>query len=155
MAKASIKLVCEKCGREFVHEKICYNRSDANNYEDWASRNITICPDCYKAEMQAAEAKKRAEQSAEAAEEAKKLSLPALTGSEKQVAWANTLRHKMLVKYGIDHGFANGKTIDDLKSILDDCLSGKIQTTESDIHKLQMMYAAWTETSAKWFIDHR
>lgn len=43
-----------------------------------------LCLDCYE--------KKRAEKAKVAEKEAKKMELPELSGSEKQVAWANTIR---------------------------------------------------------------
>lgn len=52
----------------------------------YAIENYSLCPEC--------EAKKRAEDSAKAADEAKEKGLPALSGSEKQIAWAETLRQK-------------------------------------------------------------
>lgn len=47
-----------------------------------------LCYECYKAKQ----AKQRAAESQAAAEAAKSAGLPALTGSEKQVAWAETIR---------------------------------------------------------------
>lgn len=47
-----------------------------------------LCYECYKAEQ----AKQRAAESQTASEAAKSSGLPALTGSEKQVAWAETIR---------------------------------------------------------------
>lgn len=47
-----------------------------------------LCPECYKKEQ----AEKRANANAEAAKKSAEMDLPKLEGSEKQVAWANTLR---------------------------------------------------------------
>lgn len=47
-----------------------------------------LCYECYKAEQ----AKQRAAASQAAAEAAKSSGMPALTGSEKQVAWAEAIR---------------------------------------------------------------
>ena len=51
-----------------------------------------LCSDCYRAELDA----KRAAESAAAAEAAKEAGLPTLVGSEKQVAWAETIRQKAM-----------------------------------------------------------
>lgn len=47
-----------------------------------------LCPECYSAKLAA----DRAAASAAAAEQAKATGLPALTGSDKQIAWAETIR---------------------------------------------------------------
>lgn len=47
MARADAHCKCEICGAEFTMYKYCYNRRDANQYEEWAAENITLCPDCY------------------------------------------------------------------------------------------------------------
>lgn len=49
-----------------------------------------ICPDCYRAEQDAA----RAAAAAAAAEQAQAAGLPALSGSTKQIAWAEQIRAK-------------------------------------------------------------
>lgn len=47
-----------------------------------------VCADCYKEQLQ----KKIEEENKKALEETKRMELPALKGTEKQVAWANALR---------------------------------------------------------------
>lgn len=56
------------------------------------------CPECYK--IQKEEEKVKA--NAAAAEKAKEMELPELEGTEKQVAWANTLRQQMIEKATIE-----------------------------------------------------
>lgn len=93
MAKATAHCICRKCGKEFTVEKTCYNRTMANEFESYASNHYDECPDCYRARMaeeRAKEAKKREEQIA-------KYELPELKGSEKQVAWAKSLRMKTIL----------------------------------------------------------
>lgn len=51
-----------------------------------------LCEDCYKEYLK----EKREKDNAEAAQIAIEMELPELTGSEKQVAWANTLRNKLI-----------------------------------------------------------
>jgi len=59
MAQARIDIICETCGKEFTHTKICFNRKEADSYEEWAKENITVCPDCYKEACRKFEEKKR------------------------------------------------------------------------------------------------
>lgn len=54
-----------------------------------------ICPECY--EKKRKEDRKR--ENREAAEKSSEMGLPELLGSEKQVAWANTIRIKFAVKF--------------------------------------------------------
>lgn len=51
-----------------------------------------LCPDCYRAKLEA----ERAAASAAAAEAAQAASLPALAGTPRQIAWAETIRAKQL-----------------------------------------------------------
>lgn len=86
MAKAIVMCKCEKCGKEFKKEKICHNRAEADNFEEWAKENCTECPECYKARMELLRTQK-------AKEIKEKYDLPEIVGaSEKQVAYANSLR---------------------------------------------------------------
>lgn len=92
MAKASVKLICEVCGESFTWFRQCGNRDEANRVEKWARESITVCPRC------SFEAKKELENE-KAKEKTEKLSLPRLEGTEKQVAWANTIRLKFVEVY--------------------------------------------------------
>lgn len=87
MAKASVSIFCTGCNKEFKHEKICYNRDQANAYEDWARVNITLCPACYRELMQ--ENERRAQEKALDGVE-----LAELTGTEKQTRWATDIRRE-------------------------------------------------------------
>ena len=82
MAKVDIKLKCDKCGNEFRHQHYCINRSDAENYKNWAVETITVCPECYKKQ-----------QSENIVNE---FNLPELKGTEKQINYANNLRFKWI-----------------------------------------------------------
>lgn len=93
MAKATAICTCEKCGNTFKREKICYNRAEANSFEVWAVANCTECPDCYKERKQA----ERETENKAVEEKASELSLPELSGSPKQIAWASTIRAKIIV----------------------------------------------------------
>lgn len=90
MAKAVARCKCKTCGSEFTATKICYNRRDADSWEEWASSNFDECSDCYKARKQ----KERDAANAASAEENKSMGWAVLTGSPKQIAWAETIRAK-------------------------------------------------------------
>lgn len=88
MAKAMITIICGTCGREFTHSKNCYNRDDANHYEEWARDHITTCPECYGKAMRA----KLDAQTAEARKTIEGMEFSELVGTDKQIAWASDIR---------------------------------------------------------------
>lgn len=55
MAKATANCICDTCGSEFVKEKKCYNRREADDWEKWAESNLRECPSCYYKRMAAEE----------------------------------------------------------------------------------------------------
>lgn len=69
-----------------------------------------LCPECYKKKIE--EEKER--KNREAAEKSAEMELPELTGTEKQVAWATTLRMEFIKKY--EKKIAEGK--ENLEKIL-------------------------------------
>ena len=48
MAKAEAHCKCQTCGRTFTVCKDCFNRTNANSFEEYAAANYTECPDCYR-----------------------------------------------------------------------------------------------------------
>lgn len=98
-----------------------------------------LCPECYEAKLQA----DREAANADAAKKAKEMELPELTGTEKQVAWANTLRHRLVERFEakIKEGFTpsvakrHGITEEKLRATLQNILQ--------------------TKTEAKWYIENR
>ena len=76
MAKAIATCKCEKCGKEFIVTAFKNSRREADNFVDWAERNITECNECKK----------------EAVED----NGPELTGSEKQISWAKDIRANLV-----------------------------------------------------------
>lgn len=85
MAKYTVK--CEKCGKEYQIE--LFGKMDRR---DWVIEHGThICDDC-KAAERAAENAENAASNAEAG-------LPQLTGTEKQIAWAETIRAEKLAAF--------------------------------------------------------
>ena len=92
MARATVHCVCATCGKEFTHIKDCFNRKEADSYEEWASVNIDECPECRRARLK----RENAERAAALIE---RYGFPEITGvSEKQIGYANDLRNKYLCK---------------------------------------------------------
>ena len=124
---------CGHEGRVNIIGKERYRQSKADSH---FSR---LCPECYEKKRQ----EENAEANAASSEKAKELGLPELKGTEKQVAWANTLRQQLLEKFEakIKEGFTSsvakrhGITEEKLRATLQNILS--------------------TKTDAKWYIDNR
>ena len=95
MAKGTAACTCCECGKSFTASKILASRDQANSWEEWAKSNIIECDECKEKARQA----EREEANKKAAESAKEFELPELTGSEKQVAWANTIRVGYYTEY--------------------------------------------------------
>ncbi|MFD1674104.1 hypothetical protein [Alicyclobacillus fodiniaquatilis] len=125
-------------------------------------RGQKLCPDCYKEEV----TKKREVERLQATEKAQTQNLPELVGSEKQVAWAQTIRMKSLEsveKYMENRKPGVIKNADmpmaeqnirwmkrECREFLEDKSLGEffeIVTAGIDILRSQ--------TSASWWIDHR
>ena len=92
MAKARAICRCRYCGNEFEYITHKHNSSEARSFEKWAAENIDECPDCKEKRI----SKEREEASRAAAEAAKAKAWPELTGTEKQIAWANRIRETKL-----------------------------------------------------------
>lgn len=106
MAKGTATCTCKYCGKTFEVSKTCYNRSDANNWESWAEAHYDECPECREARIQ----RERDAENQKSAENAAAAGYPELTGSAKQVAWANTIRDKFLSGEFAEENFtAEGK----------------------------------------------
>ena len=93
-----------------------------------------MCPECYEIHLQ----EQREKANIEASEKAKEMELPILQGSDKQVAWANTLRQKLIDKVESKIkavGERKGVNLEIINNIFQFILTNKI--------------------NAKWFIDNR
>lgn len=91
-----------------------------------------LCYGCYQKEL----ADQREKENREAAEAARENNLPVLSGTEKQVVWAETLRIKMLAEMEIAV----------YKRVLEEKRGMFFKTIELIKN---------TKTEAKWWIDHR
>ena len=101
MAKATVKLICQKCGKEFSVSKEFHKRAEADNWEKYITKmGNGTCPECWKAEKEEEKEKTILENRAKLEEAVKScpLSLPTLSGSEKQIAWATDLRNGVIAQ---------------------------------------------------------
>jgi hypothetical protein len=86
MAKTRIDCSTESCGNTIT--LFGNNRKEADRKAQWALDQGFICDDCKR--------KQRDQANAEAAEQNAGLGLPGLTGSDKQIAWAEKIRAEKL-----------------------------------------------------------
>lgn len=150
MAKARVTCTCKACGATFTRETIKRNRAEADSWEAWAAENIDTCPSCYKAEKQQKEAERVAARSQQ---------LPQLEGSEKQVSWANAIRDKMISENQVAKGIIDGEFQNPDGSVLTFRQAQEIwsvgEFSPGDKKTVDTVIKLFTETQAKWFIDHR
>ena len=92
MAIARANCTCATCGKAFEVRVHRSTSREARSFEEWAAEHITECDDCKAARIQAA----HDAENAEAAKAAQEMGYPELKGTEKQAAWANTIREKAL-----------------------------------------------------------
>ena len=77
MAKATAECTCKTCGKVYTATKICRNRRDADEWEQWAIEHYDECSECYKARQQA----EREGANEKAAQESRAVGWPELSGS--------------------------------------------------------------------------
>lgn len=146
MAKAKAICTCAKCGATYEVEAFRANRRDADNWKSWAESHYDECPDCYKARM----LKEREEANEKAAAESRNAGIPELSGSEKQIAWANKIR-----KDFIDDRFPLDKLTDRGRECLYDFLNQHTDSKfwiENRFNKLDiqdMIHDLWSDKYAE------
>jgi len=91
------------------------------------------CPDCYSKWLEEEQIRKNNE----AIEKAKEMELPELIGSEKQVAWANTLRQQLI------------------ENIQNKMVKIEERKGNKELANTIFDFILTTKTAAKWFIDNR
>jgi hypothetical protein len=122
--------VTRSCGHDEV-----VNLIGPHKNREWRLENVEphkLCYECYQREL----AEKREKDNVEAAEAAKDMKLPVLTGSEKQITWAETLRQQLISRIEQEIYVERDKTIS----------MEAIEALESIKN---------TRTEARWWIDHR
>lgn len=152
MAKYDIEYKCGHIETEQLYGKT----SERERYVEWAKDN-KLCPECYR------EAKElhQKEESLKAATANSEAGLPPLTGTEKQIAWAETIRAERIKE--IDAATASYD--DKLKNMADKNLMDKAnaRALEDGFLSLEDAFICGKEatkaikgiTSAHWWIDNR
>lgn len=133
MAKAYFP--CAQCGASVT--VIGQNRNLADRLAEYRQSQGALCPDCWKAERDEA----RAEASQQAAEHAAVSGLPVLQGSEKQVAWAETIRQDRIAKLAVIEAA--------LEASREKAPAGACEVIADALAAIKAVDAA------KWWIDHR
>lgn len=120
MAKYEVTYSCGHTGRVDLVGK--------GDYREWKLKSLAsdLCPECYKIQAD----KIRAENSAKAEKSAKEMELPDLIGTEKQIAWALTLRQNLI-----------------------DCINTHAEDKKEALDVLN--YILFTHTDSKYWIDRR
>lgn len=115
---------------------------------DWKIEKAfsNLCPECYKKYAE----EERKKENEKALTKSRKLELPELSGSEKQVAWANTLRCKAIERYEnqiekIEQSVEKSDTKFKFYGF---------STTREEFSEA-MTYILETKTTAKYWIDSR
>lgn len=106
MAKAIAICRCATCGKEFEQSAVKRNRREADKWEEWAVSYYDECSECYQKRKE----RQREEENQKAAELATEAGLPKLTGSDKQVAWAESIRMGFYQVTAAEMERAQGKT---------------------------------------------
>lgn len=135
MAKATAICRCATCGKEFEYVAYKNNSSAARDFEKWAAENIDECPECREKRIAA----EREEQNRISAEAAQTKGWPELTGTEKQVAWATSIREK------------------EIGDAAEEC-TRRLKTRHPEAYKIAMAAIdklVSTRTKASWWIDNR
>ena len=96
MSYGTVTRICEKCGKEYEIRKKFMNRREADSWEEYMNgfeKTNGLCRECYHEKMEAERAAKEAEDVAKA----EQFNMVELNGSEKQIAWANKIRAKLVL----------------------------------------------------------
>lgn len=133
MALAKAECTCKTCGQKFEVRAYKANRREADSFETWAVEHIIECDDCALARKNA----ERETENEEAARIAKENGYPELTGTEKQIAWANTIREQAM------------------KLMREYYSSDKRNGDAYKYNEQATMRLALSNTKASWWIDHR
>lgn len=147
MAMATAKCHCVECGKDFTFRKEKRNRKDADEFEIWAAANITLCPDCSWKEKQQQEKAALEEYISDFSQQHP---LPEIQGvSEKQIAYADSLRNKFIAKKMLACKV-------DVNRFFDVAAHACLETLKpGDVEKLQQAAEEAGQTFDDYFADFR
>lgn len=114
----------------------------------YRAEHYCTCPEC--------QARKREEENKKNAELAKNMSLPDLEGSEKEVAFANTIRTRFIQKNPALKEKVQKSLEEKGKDwIIEKCMSAETYQQRVGARNIMLMLNSLTNNSAKWFIENR
>ena len=150
MPHVSVLCTCKTCGEEYYEERYfsgkgCAKR--AREWREWADGQFDECPICHKARIE----KEHRLANEAAAKAAKEAGLPALIGSVKQIAWAETIRQQKLAEMD--------KAMNRIKQHYSEDSLNNLENAEY-LRKKMSVYSfiiadIINENSASWWIDNR
>ena len=144
--------ITHSCGHTQTHQIYGKHSGFGGREEKIAWLEGRLCTKCWKAEKD----EQRAKESAEAAEQAKASGLPELTGSEKQVAWAERIRAEILSEFTIEKVKAWCiNAMPPIKSAPDDNDLKSVMKSEFDDSAILIFSEVREQSSAGWWIDRR
>lgn len=141
MILAHATCTCKRCGKTFERESRWWNDQKAREWEEWAAKNITLCPECKYDDYVAGAAK--------LAQAASAIGLPELQGSEKQITWAEYIRAELLAdaEQYLKENWDKTRVLDN--TAIKAC-------NEEVLHVLgQILVQIRQEPRAAWWISHR
>ena len=143
MAKATAICECKVCGKKFVVEHECCNRQEANRWEQRAANQYDTCDDC--------RARRRREEDAARREARGAKGILSLTGTVKQIAWAEEIRDRFEndIEREIEQREKRIKKLQDIGENTDKATETleKIRATND--------YILANYTDSKWWIELR
>ncbi len=129
--------IAHTCGHTQSHQLYGPGK-DRGHKATWLA--TTLCSDCYRAEQQAS----REAANTAAAEANTEAGLPALQGSEKQVAWAESIRAKAI------------QQIEEVLAAIESHRSEISADQATELDRLQSDFRAIRQNAcAAWWIDRR
>lgn len=142
MGKYTVNFSCGHTDTITLFGKLKDRYSKIEHFESYG-----LCPQCYKEMMKEQRDKERDERRAKAIDNAQKNNLPKLTGSQKQIDWALTIRDEYFNNFlNVLHNYK--------------VQSDKIDISEeqkniflADLEKVKKFFADTTE--AKFWIENR
>lgn len=150
MAIARALCICKNCKEQFFVQRHCDNRKRADDWESWAPSFYTLCSNCRDKQWQL----KIKLLNEHAAKHAKDQNLIPLSGSEKQIAWANTIREQKLKEVQETQEFLF-EAMDELKALESVSPQLKEVLENAKVVFLKFLEHYANETVAANWIDRR
>lgn len=154
MAKATVTCTCSKCGAKFEVSTYKANRREADSWAEYIeSQEELLCKECYIESKKEAETKR-------AQDFVEEFEMPEIVGvSEKQTAYAVSLRNRYLSNHGNDIRFIRNELAKVAKEKIEELAASEGKTVEDIIYEcyagyeIGETYKLYTLTKASEIID--